>query len=139
MNATKLIVVGISFAAAVLAADPWAGTWKMRSSPQSKLASRTITESETGPDSFHVVFDDVSKAGEKSKHDEVLNCDGKDHMQKGASSTAICTRTGPTTRTLASKKDGKIVDQVTHSLSADGKVLTVTNTSTGNVVVYDKQ
>ena len=139
MNISKLTVVGISFAAAVFAADPWAGTWRMRATPQSKLASRTITELETGPDTFHVTFDDVSKTGEKSKNDEILICDGKEHAAKDASSVQICTRTGPNTRTLAGKKDGKIVDQVTHSLSPDGKVLTVTNTSTGNVVVYEKQ
>jgi len=139
MKISKVIAVGISFAAMALAADPWAGTWKMRITAQSKLGSRTITETEAGSDTFHVAFDDVSKAGEKSKSDAVWVCDGKEHAAEGASTLRICTRTGATTRVLASKRDGNIVDQVRHSLSADGKVLTVTNISTGNVVVYDKQ
>jgi len=139
MNVRKLIVVGMLFTALILAADPWAGTWKMRASAQSKLGSRIITETEAGPDSFHVTFDDASKSGEKSGNDEVLICDGKEHPSDGATSMIICTRTGPTTRILAVKKDGKIIDQVRHSLSSDGKVLTVTSMSTGNVGVYDKQ
>jgi hypothetical protein len=111
----------------------------MRATPQGNLASRTITEIETGPDTFHVTFDDVSKTGEKSKNDQILICDGKEHAAKDASPVQICTRTGPTTRTLARKTDGKVVNQVTHSLSPDGKVLTVTNISTGNVTAYERQ
>ena|ERR1700733_11983327 len=89
------------------------------------LAPRTIKEIETGPDTFHVTFDDVSKTGEKSKRDEVLICDGKEHAAKDASSVQTCTRTGPTTRTLARKTDGKVVNQVTHSLSPVGNPLAV--------------
>ena len=139
MKARRFFVVGIPFAALLLAADPWAGTWKMRTTAQSKLASRIVAETEAGPDTFHVTFDDVSKGGEKTKTDAVWICDGKEHASEDASTLRICTRVGATTRVLASKREGKIVDQVRHSLSADGKVLTVTNISTGNMVVYDKQ
>jgi hypothetical protein len=86
----------------MLAADPWAGTWKMRKSPDNRLADRTITERETGPDTFHDAFDDVSKTGEKTHAEETPVRDGKEHAYLG--STIICKRTGPTTRTLAGKR-----------------------------------
>jgi hypothetical protein len=138
MRTNKIALVVVVSAGIAFAADPWAGTWKLRKGPDNRLADRTITERETGPDTFRVAFDDVSKTGEKTHYDETLVCNGKEHPGV-AGELVICKRTGPTTRTLAGKKDGKIEDQVTHSISADGKVLTVTNSSTGKATVYDKQ
>ena len=59
MRAHKIAVVVIVFAGMAFAADPWAGTWKLRSGPDDRLASRTIHERETGPDTFYVGFDDA--------------------------------------------------------------------------------
>jgi hypothetical protein len=53
--------------------------------------------------------------------------------------THVCRATGASTRRLTGKKDGKVEADVIHSLSPDGKVLTVTNTKTGAKTVYDKQ
>jgi hypothetical protein len=107
MNVRKVIVVGVSLVAFVFAADPWAGNWEMRPTSEKDLASRTTTETETGPYTFHVTFDHVSKAGKKRHSEETLVRDGKEHPNNRALQLTICTRTGPTMRTLAAKKAGK--------------------------------
>jgi hypothetical protein len=128
-----VIGTGISLGASV-----WTGTWKMRPRPEGKVSARTIKIEESGPQSFRETFDEVSFAGAKSHSENTRICDGKEHPGTGPGEVHICQTTGAMTRRLTQKKDGKVVVDVTHSLSADGKVLTVTDVNTGVRTIYDK-
>jgi hypothetical protein len=139
MGAYRLFLVGVLWAGTILAADPWAGTWKMRIKPNSPIASRTLTEYESGPHTIHITFEDVSKTGEKKRSVQMQICDGKEHASGTSGFVSICEITGPDTRVLTIKKDGKVVGQATHSLSRDGKVNVVGDPTSPSATVYDKQ
>jgi hypothetical protein len=129
----------ILFAGSALAADPWAGTWKMRVKPNSPISARTIFEYESGPNTFHITLEDVSKTGEKKRSVQIQICDGKEHAGGAPGVVAICELTGPKTRVLTIRKDGKVIAQSTQSLSLDGKVNVIGDPASPSATVYDKQ
>lgn len=122
-----------------LAANVWNGTWKLRPRPDGKVTARTIKIVESGSQSFREIFDETSATGEKSHSEDIRVCDGKEHPGNTPGEVHICQPTGALTRRLTQRKDGKIEVEVIHSLSPDGKVLTVTNVRTGAKTIYDKQ
>lgn len=136
---TKLIGCGVLWVAVSLAANVWTGTWKMRPRPDGKVAARTIKIVQSGPNSFRETFDETSAAGDKSHSENIRVCDGKEHRGNTPGEVHICETTSPSTRRLTQKKDGKVVVDVIHSLSPDGKVLTVTSVETGFATIYDKE
>lgn len=136
---TKVLACCVLWTGVALAANVWTGTWKMRPRPDGKVAARLIKIVESGPNSFRETFDETSAAGEKSHSEDIRVCDGKEHPGNTPGEVHICRSTGPSTRRLTQKKDGTVVVDVMHSLSPDGKVLTVTNVKTGVKTIYDKQ
>jgi hypothetical protein len=139
MRVRRLLAAGVICAGTILAADPWAGTWKMRVKPNSPLSARTITEYESGPNVFHITLDDVSSTGEKKRSVQIQICDGKEHAAGTPGVVSVCELTGPGTRILTIKKDGKIVGQSMQSLSRDGRVNVIGNPASPAATVYDKQ
>jgi hypothetical protein len=139
MRFARLTIAGVIFAGTTLAAGPFVGTWKLRPTPTGKLAERTITEVETAPDVFRDTYQDVAKTGEKSKREDSLICDGKEHPVPGEKYTLTCRPIDANTRTITGKQDGKPIQEIRHELSADGKSMTVRNLQTGTATVYDRQ
>jgi hypothetical protein len=139
MRFAKLTIAGVIFGGITLAAGPFTGTWRLRSTSTGKLAERTITEVETAPDVFMDTYQDVAKTGAKSKREDTLICDGKEHPVPNEKLTLTCRQIDANTRTITGKQDGKTIQEIRHELSADGKSMTVRNQRTGNSTVYDRQ
>ena len=85
------------------------------------LAERTITEVETAVNMFADTYQDVAKTGEKSRRSDTLICDGKEHPVPNEKYTLTCIQTDGRTRTITGKQDGKMIHEIRHELSADGK------------------
>jgi hypothetical protein len=131
-----------------MAAD-FTGTWKLsleKSSPDtSKIAYETIKLEQTGPNAYRTTHDVVLKSGSKTHHEMNRIYDGQERTVPGdglaPQGTEICEITGPGDRKITFRKDGKVVEVLTSSVSKDGKTLTNTiTTDKGRYVsVYDKQ
>ena len=139
MRFARLTIAGVMFSGTTFAAGPFTGTWKLRTTPTDKLAERTITEVETAPDVFADTYEDVAKTGERRKRQDTLICDGKEHPVPNEKYTLTCKQTDTKNRTITGKQDGKMIQEIRHELSADGKSMTVRNQQTGNATVYERQ
>jgi hypothetical protein len=139
MRFARLTMAAVIVAGTIFAAGPFTGTWKLRPTLTGKVAERTITEVETAPGMFVDTYQDVAKTGEKSKREDTLICDGKEHPVPGEKYTLTCRQIDANTRTITGKQDGKTIQEIRHELSADGKSMTVRNQQTGNATVYDRQ
>ncbi|HVP54778.1 MAG TPA: hypothetical protein VMU45_07265 [Candidatus Eisenbacteria bacterium] len=137
-----LLIVG------TMAAADFTGTWKLNPE-KSKLGNRdisqgTLTIRQTGPDTYTSTLDYVTKSGEKRHQESVRVCDGKEHavphVDPSKFSTVMCqVRPGPT-RKIVEKENGKVIVEMTSTVSADGKVMTnVWKYEDGEVVfVFDR-
>jgi hypothetical protein len=139
MRFAKLTIAGVVFAGSIFAEGPFTGTWKLRPTPNDKLAERTITEVETAPDVFMDTYQDVARTGERTKRQDSLICDGNEHPVPNEKYTLTCRQINANIRTIIGKQDGKAIQEIRHELSADGKSMTVRNQRTGNATVYDRQ
>jgi hypothetical protein len=138
-----LLIVG------TMAGADFIGTWKFNPE-KSKVGTRdiaqgTVTIKQTGPHTFTSTLDFVTKSGEKRHQENVRICDGKEHaiahIDPSKVSIVMC-QIGPgSTRKLVEKESGKVVAEMTSTVSADGKVLTnVWKYEDGEVVfVFEKQ
>ena len=151
MRTLKVLAIVLVTSLALLAAEsPFSGTWKLNAA-KSKLPPPGI-KSETA-----VV--DADKNGLKFKNDVIVangqqvkasyeaKFDGKDYPVTGDPSTDSISYQRVNANTLkgTAKKDGKVVETFTVTVSKDGKVTTVefVDNSQGKpvkgVAVYDKQ
>ncbi|HXT27266.1 MAG TPA: hypothetical protein VN749_20790 [Candidatus Eisenbacteria bacterium] len=145
------LVVCLATAAVCLAADPFAGTWKLNEG-KSKVAAgtvknTTVTYEMTG-DSIKVTLDGVAADG-KATHDEWTGkFDGKDYPVTGnpMTDTRAYKKINDHTLEATGKKGDKVVLTAKITVSADGKTRTVVATQTTadgkkvtSTAVYDKQ
>jgi hypothetical protein len=133
----------------VMAGADFTGTWKLNLE-KSKLGNRdivqgTLTLKQTGPATYASTLDFVTRAGQKRHEESIRVCDGKEHplpaLDPSKPATAMC-QIGPgSTRTVVEKKSGKVIAEMTSTVSADGKALTnVWKYEDGEVVfVFDRQ
>jgi hypothetical protein len=135
-------------AGTMLGAD-FTGTWKLNPA-KSKLGNRdiaqgSVTIKQTGSETYTSTLDFVTRSGEKRHQESVRVCDGKEHatphVDPSKVSTVMC-QVGPgSTRKVVEKENGKVIVEMTSTVSADGKVLTnVWKYEDGDVVfVFEKQ
>ena len=130
--------------------NPHMGTWKLNET-KSKLAGKarnnTVTYEAAG-DQIKVTVDGVDASGGAVHHEWTGKFDGKDYPVTGDASSDMRSYRMVNKHTLeiAGKKGGKETLTGRIVVSNDGKMRTVTTTSTDsegkkvtNVAVYDKQ
>jgi hypothetical protein len=150
-----IAILLLSFAAPVLAQeDPFLGTWKLNLA-KSKFIPGPARKSETrmvesSPKGMKVSVKRVNADGSTHEFEYTSNLDNKPYPivgdgPEGADSIAA-NLTSPNTIHSTLKKGTKVIVTSTLTVSADGKVLTITSkgtqadgTSFSNVAVYDKQ
>ena len=149
---TVLSAVGGATAFAAAKADPAIGTWtlnveksKFTPGPGPKSATRTYAQTADG---IALTFSSVAADGTATSGQSTFKYDGKDYAYTGSSDfdTISLKRVNATTVKSAQKKNGTVVGWTTRSVSAHGKVLTLSSkgkdakgTAFHSVAVYDKQ
>src|ERR1700677_138626 len=135
MRVALAVAAVLSFSMTLVAAEPFVGTWKLnveKSKPTGNnvdLASETMTISPTGPKAFRTTIDSVSKSGQ-TRHQEINRIyDGEEHPPTGVGfkqegATEIDKLVDASTRNIIQKREGKITNEVTSTVSADGKTMT---------------
>jgi surface antigen len=151
MRYTRLLFVLFAFTATLIAADPFAGTWKLNSAKTKYKTGtppkeQTVTFSEEGS-TLHVMVKGTSSDGKTmSSHFTVPIAGGSGKIIESPYEAVSGKNISPNERETTFSKGGKVVYTATAKRSADGKTLTVTVKGT-NVVgqsvdgaaVYDKQ
>jgi len=142
----------VSVASAADAVDPVIGTWKLNLD-KSKYAAGAAPKSVTrtyavGANGTTMTVTGVDTDGSAISQSVTLTYDGKDDAWTGSTvfDTVSLTKVNGTTVKSVLKKGGKIVGHSTRTLSAKGKVLTLSSAiktakggTTHEVAVYDKQ
>jgi hypothetical protein len=151
MRYAKLAFALLGFAAVLVAADPFAGTWKLNTE-KSKYKTgtlpkeATITISESGSDLDVTVKGTAGDGSPISGHYTVPAQGGDGKIIEFPYDAVSAKRVGPNQREVRYSKGGKVVYTVLSRISADGK--TLTNTSKGSnpqgqmvegTSVYEKQ
>jgi len=147
MRPALIIVAALSLAISVMAAD-FTGTWKLdlaKSKPRGDVASETMKIEETGPNTYRTTIDEVQNSGQKAHQEIIRICDGKEHPSMGIGfkqegATEICELIGASTRRMTQKRDGKVVSELTSTVSADGKLMTNVRKGGGEeTLVFERQ
>jgi hypothetical protein len=125
----KTFVAALALAAAVSAASPQFGTWKLNIA-KSKLrnpeaiANVTMTIEPMQGQTERFTFTRTAKDGQTTKTEDVRTCDGKARPSNTPAGTMIrCEQTGDARRTIWTR-EGKIVQEISGTISADGKLMT---------------
>ena len=127
------------------------GTWKLNVA-KSKYTTGTAPKSftlkyEAAGAGVKLTVDSVGATGTVSHWEYTANEDGKDNPVTGSDNTVVAvTRVDANTTRSVYKTDGKVTGISTFVVSRDGKMMTVTGTSTNatgqtvnTVRFYDKQ
>ena len=151
MRYTRLVFALLGFAATLIAADPFVGTWKLNSGKTKYKTGtppkeQTVTYSEEGSD-LHVVVKGTSFDGQPiSTHFTVPVAGGAGKIIESFYDAVTMKKTSANERETAFSRGGKVTYSAKAKRSADGKTMTVTvkgtNLSGQNVDganVYDKQ
>jgi len=148
-----VLAVGIgATAVAASAPDPAIGTWtlnvaKSKFSPGPAPTSATRTYAQT-PDGIALTFSGVAADGSPTSGGSTFKYDGKDYPITGSPDydTLSLKRVNRTTVKSVLKKDGKVIGFTTRTVTAHGKVLTLSSsgkdakgTRFHQIAVYDKQ
>ena len=148
-----VLAFGISAAAvAASAADPAIGTWtlnvaKSKFSPGPAPQSATRTYAQTA-DGIALTFSGVAADGTPTSGSSTFKYDGKDYPITGSPDydTLSLKRVNRTTVKSLLKKDGKVIGHTTRTITAHGKLLTLSSsgkdakgTRFHQVAVYDRQ
>jgi hypothetical protein len=148
-------VLAIGTGATALAAsapDPAIGTWTLnvarsRFSPGPAPQSATRTYAQT-PDGIALTFSAVAADGTPTSGSSTFKYDGKDYPITGSPDydTLSLKRINRTTVKSVLKKDGKVIGYTMRTITAHGKVLTLSSngkdakgTHFHQIAVYDKQ
>ena len=138
--------------AAGQATDPLIGTWelnvaKSKVSPGPAPKSETRTYVMAGQD-IKATSTGVDASGKPTAGEWTINYDGKDRPMTGSANadTLSLKRVDDHTVSFPQKRAGKVVITGTRTLSADGKVMTITTKGTNSkgqpisdVQVFDKR
>jgi len=143
---------GGAAATAADAPDAIIGTWtlnvaksKFNPGPAPKSQTRTYVQSAQG---VAMSFNGVAADGSPMSGQSTFNYDGKDYPITGSPDydTLSLKRVNGSTVKAVMKLSGKVVGSTTRSISAHGKVMTLSSKGTSakgkpydNVVVFDKQ
>lgn len=144
--------VALLVSGAALAADNWVGTWKMnvaksKSSPGPGPKSQTLKFT-ASPAGITLNSESVTADGSVRKGSYTSKFDGKDVAWAGNpdADTAAPLKVDDNNYTNTWKKGGKVTINSKAAVSADGKILTVTQTGknakgedVNSTAVYDKQ
>jgi hypothetical protein len=147
MRKLAWILSALLLGGTAMAAD-FTGTWKLNleKSPGTRLASGTIKLEQIGPNAYRTTVDNVSKSG-KTTHSEMNRVyDAQERHVNGDGltdqGTEICEITSDGTRKVTMKENGKVVEVISATISADGKTMTHTVTDdkgVQHVAIYDRQ
>jgi hypothetical protein len=152
MRYAKLAFALLGFAAVLVAADPFVGTWKLnvaksKYSPGPPPKSATITYQET-TEGIRRTGESVDAEGKTTSFEYIAKYDGKDYPVSGSDGYDEIALKQINDRTVEAilKKSGKVVITARRVVSKDGKVMTLTITGTDakgrkmkNIAVYEKQ
>lgn len=144
--------VMLTSASMAAAADNWVGNWKLNVA-KSKYVPGPAPKSQTlkleaTPDGIKLSTEGVSADGTAAKGGYTSKFDGKDVPWVGNpdADTAAPKRIDANSYENVWKKGGKVTVTAKAAVSADGKILTITQTgknakgeTVNNVGVYDKQ
>jgi hypothetical protein len=149
---TVLSAVGGATAFAASKADPAIGTWtlnveksKFTPGPGPKSATRTYAQTADG---IALTYSGVAADGSPISGQSTFKYDGKDYPITGSPDfdTISLKRVNATTVKSTQKKNGAVIGWTTRSVSAHGKVLTLSSKGKDakgapfhSVAVYDKQ
>jgi ABC-type Na+ efflux pump permease subunit len=148
-----LFTTVLASSALAQAADPQIGTWQLNVAkstfdpgPAPKLGTTKIEAAGTGA---KVIVDQTAADGTTRHWEFTANYDGKDIPIVGDNpdaDTVARTRISATTVETISRKAGKVVATQQSTVSADGKIRTVTTKgvnaagkTVNNVAVYERQ
>jgi len=149
---TMLMGTLLALGATVAGAYSVTGTWTMNAEKSTftgpALKSQTRTYAEAADGTVTMSFTAVAADGTTATGGATFKYDGKDNPITGSNdydTTAVRKVNGSTTK-FKLKKAGKVVGHGSRTISAHGKVLTLTSTVTGadgksytSKVVFDKQ
>jgi hypothetical protein len=148
----KVLVVAavLSFGMVLDAADPIVGTWKLnleKSKLHNPIQSYSLKIDLTPPNTYRCVFDIVNAKGEKRHVEIVRISDGMEHPVEGVNAPVGVTEvTSQDLKHVIRKRNGKLVAEIVGTISADGKVHSVTQTITDasgdhyqELLVFDRQ
>jgi hypothetical protein len=134
------------------ASDPMIGTWKLNLSKSTytpgPAPQSAINKFEPWEDGMKATIDVVDGQGGKMHVEVTAKFDGKDYPIKGLpiADTISLKQVNAKQNDIVWKKGGKVVMTGKTVISADGKIVTLTQTGTdpqgraiNNVAVYDKQ
>jgi hypothetical protein len=117
-----------------IAANDFTGTWKLNvgktiQPPEltKRLVSQIMKIENLGPNKMRITWEYVMNTGEKGHPVHEFTCDGQEHAapEIGPGLTATCEKINATADRIVTKKDGKTIQEMTNTLSNDGKVITV--------------
>jgi hypothetical protein len=144
----SLILIGGAASAAMAAADPVIGTWKLNAAKSSAGAgseTRTYSQSDKG---ISVEISTVGADGKANVQKTTYHLDGKTYPATGGAGfdSLSAKQVDANTADFSLIKGGKAVGSLRRAVSADGKTLTVTTemtdakgAKTKTTNIYDKQ
>jgi len=151
MRYAKLAFALFGFAAVLIAAEPFAGTWKLNLEKSkyktgSPPKEQTATIAEAGSDLEVTISGTAADGTATMSHYTVPAQGGEGKIIQSPYEAVSGKRIGPNEREVRYSKGGKVVLTTHNRVSADGKTVTV-NVKGSNaqgqpvdaVVVYDKQ
>ena len=151
MRYAKLAFVFLGLAAILVAAEPFAGTWKLNSAKTKYKTGtapkeQTVTISEAGTDLDVTLSGTAADGGAIMSHYTVPAQGGDGKIIQSTYEAVSGKRIGPNEREITYSKGGKAMLTAHSRVSADGKTLTVNVKGTDaqgkpvvGVAVYDKQ
>ena len=138
MRYAKVAFIVLAFATALVAADPFVGTWKLNPA-KSKYKTgtppkeQTVTYSEEGSD-LHAVVKGTSSDGQPiSVHTSAPLKGGTGKVIEGPYDGVSAKRMSSTRLETSLSKGGKVVFTVRSTVSSDGKTMTTALKGTGPV------
>src|SRR5216684_6007332 len=151
MRYVKLAFALLGLAALLIAAEPFAGTWKLNSAKTkyktgSPPKEQTATIAEAGSDLEVTISGTAADGTATMSHYTVPAQGGEGKIIQSPYEAVSGKRIGPNEREVRYSKGGKVILTTHNRVSADGKTVTV-NVKGSNaqgqpvdaVVVYDKQ
>jgi hypothetical protein len=151
MRYAKSLLLLLGFAAAMFAADPFVGTWKMNPAKSKfKMGApskeQTVTIGESGGDLMVKVSGTAADGSPIALSYSVPSAGGPGKIDSKAYDGIVAKRMGPNERGMSYLKGGKEIYSTHSKLSADGKSLTVTSKGLNPIgknvegtIIYEKQ
>lgn len=120
--------------------EPLLGTWQLTSSSGPTAYSRVTCKIEPSQDRLRVIYDMVGNRGGVTHWEWTGKLDGKDYPLEGVEEavTDAYSRIDDHTYRVVLKIDGKTATMTNIAISADGRTMTVTSSSS-NTATYTRR